>query len=337
MKHIPFPDIGQFKNAIRAVKEKATYIGKDANGDVIYDPTVRLPVLTYSGTVKLHGTNAAIGRAPDGTIWFQSRERVISKMNDNMGFCAKYEGLPEVASLFNSYGLIKSDTHNVVIYGEWVGNGIQKGVAVSQLSKRFVVFAARVGDEWLSKEVVSRIKDHSVDIYNINDYPSWEISIDFNSPELSQNKLIELTEVVEQNCPFSNVHGISGIGEGIVWVPVDPEWREGKFWMKVKGEKHSVSKVKTLAPIDVEAVKSINEFISKVVTPARCEQSVSKLRESGKPLDRTSLGDFIRWIFNDVIKEDSDTAKASGIDLDKIGGPISKAAKDWFFKNEDSF
>lgn len=88
---------------------------------------------------------------------------------------------------------------------------------------------------------------------------------------------------------------------------------------------------------NVEAVKNIQEFISNVVTENRCQQSITKLRETNKPVDRTSIGDFIKWIYHDIVKEESDVAKASNIDLNKIGGEVAKAAKTWFFKNEDSF
>lgn len=88
---------------------------------------------------------------------------------------------------------------------------------------------------------------------------------------------------------------------------------------------------------NIEKVNSINEFITNVVTDNRCQQSITKLRETNKQIDRTSIGDFIKWIYHDIVKEEFDVAKASNIDLNKIGGEVAKAAKTWFFKNEDSF
>jgi hypothetical protein len=85
--HIAFPEIGQYRNAIRPVKERAQYTGKNADGSSNYDALLPMPTLSYSGTVKLHGTNAAVClNRTNGDIWFQSRERIITYADDNMGF-----------------------------------------------------------------------------------------------------------------------------------------------------------------------------------------------------------------------------------------------------------
>ena len=49
---------------------------------------IPLPTLTFTGTVKVHGTNAAIVRLKDGTIYAQSRSRIITPTSDNAGFAA---------------------------------------------------------------------------------------------------------------------------------------------------------------------------------------------------------------------------------------------------------
>jgi ferritin len=131
--------------------------------------------------------------------------------------------------------------------------------------------------------------------------------------------------------------GVDGVGEGIVWKCITEGWESPEFYFKVKGEKHSASKVKTLAAVDVELVASQREFAEKTVTENRCRQGIDKLREAGKKLDRTSVGDFIKWVVADVEKEESDTAKASGLDIKKASGELTKAARMWFFKNELTF
>lgn len=55
MKHFAFPEIGQFRQAIRTVKSAAQKVGTDANGDAIYDSLKPLPKIKYRGTCKLHG------------------------------------------------------------------------------------------------------------------------------------------------------------------------------------------------------------------------------------------------------------------------------------------
>lgn len=331
MKHIPYPSIEQFRNAIHKVTTKTRQTGVDANGDPVFDHVKVLPVLTYEGTVKLHGTNAAICLDRNvGEYWFQSRENVITLEKDNAGFVRHFHD-KEYPQLFTIDGMVIS------IFGEWCGGNIQPNVALAGLSKRFVIFGILSDGKWLGKEIVSKIKSPGIGVYNIYDYPCETIQIDFNRPEIAQNKLSELTIKVEESCPVAKAMGVDGIGEGIVWKCVTEGWESPEFYFKVKGERHSASKVKTLAAVDIELVASQREFAEKTVTENRCRQGIDKLREAGKKTDRSSLGDFLKWIQTDVEKEESDTAKASGIDLKKASGEITKAARTWFFKNETSF
>lgn len=343
MQHVSFPDIGQFRNLIRNVKARAQYVGKDVNGDAIYDPLKPLPTLKLEGTVKLHGTNAAIARAmqpgdgesgPCNCYWFQSREHIIGINNDNAGFVRHFSEPNGSLRLEVSQLLNAVPGNHVVVYGEWCGKGVQKGVAISEVPKMFVIFAIRTDGTWLPKDEVKKYTDKDIGIYNIYDYVHFQIDIDFANPELSQNKLQELTLKIEQECPVGAAFGAKGVGEGIVWKVITPGWEESQFWMKVKGEKHSVSKVKTLASVDVEKIAGQKEFVASVVTEARCCQSITKLLEAGKSTGRESLGEYLRWIYNDIVKEETDTAVANGIELDKIGGLISNAAKQWYFANE---
>ena len=128
-----------------------------------------------------------------------------------------------------------------------------------------------------------------------------------------------------------------GLGEGTVLTCTSEGFEDSAFWFKVKGQKHSVSKVKVLAPVDIERVNGVRELVSNTVTEARCEQGIQKLREANLPLDRSSLGTYLRFIVNDIIKEESDTILKNGLTIKEIGGPVSNAAKTWFFKNEDKF
>ena len=335
-----FPDIAVFRNAINSVTNLARYVGKDENGDPVYDGTISLPTLTFTGTTKLHGTNAAIGyNLNTETKWAQSRNNIITPEADNEGF-AKFVETVDIKQLLELLDISFLE-NEVVIYGEWCGKGIQKGVAINELDKMFVVFAVctiDVEDEryWIRKEEVKKIRIPEQRVFNIYDGPTYEITIDFNKPVLSTEQLDELTIAVENECPFAKLFNVSGIGEGIVWICQDPEWNTSRIWFKVKGAKHQSSKGKTkkLAPADIEKAKNSLDFADRVVTDSRCEQSLDQLRMNKKPQDRTSLGDFIRWIVQDVLKEESDVMEESGLDAKSIGGPIAKKAKEWFFQWE---
>lgn len=350
-----FPSIEQYRNAIRNVKHKACFRGRDENGEPILDLSAPIPSIKYRGTVKLHGTNAGIvWNHDDLFLSYQSRERILSLTQDNAGFMlymsSKEDTVRNIFSTivenlderFDAYGSVVT---NIAIFGEWCGQGIQKGVAISELPKMFVIFAAKVfytddtfGHEdteeksfWVDDSVLSQLHSEEDRIFNILQFPYFDLVIDFNYPEIAQAKMIKITEEVENECPVGKYFGVSGIGEGVVWKPLEDRWKGSDHWFKVKGEKHSVSKVKTLAAVDVEAAASLRDFVDSTVTQARLEQGVHWLvNEAKKPLSMASMGDFIRWVFNDVVKEETDTIVASQLDPKKLGGPIANKSRPWF-------
>lgn len=326
-----FTEIGQFRNVVREVRSHWDYQGRDANGDAIYQHSAPYPTLTFRGTVKLHGTNSAIvlykqSDFVDGDQYhfeFQSRENVLclegNEPLDNAGFMRTML-TKDYRKLFEGINFNQS----CAIYGEWCGMGIQKSVGISQLPKMFVIFAVKIDDVYQDMKNFAEIKIIDQQIYNIMQFPNFSIEIDFNSPELMQNKLIELTQTVEKECPVAKYFGVEGIGEGIVWEYINGEER---YIFKVKGEKHQNSKVKTLTTVDVEAVENINSFIEYAVTENRLLQGIDKMKELGLPIEPKTTGEYLRWVYNDVVKEEADTMVANGIDQKKIGSAISAKAR----------
>lgn len=340
---IKFPSIEQFRNVIRHVQQHTRYAGKDENGDAIYDQSKPLPTLKFRGTVKLHGTNAGIVYDVDtDTFTYQSRERELTITQDNAGFMLaqlKNESIwrDVVNQAMSEIWIPPVPIKKVAIFGEWCGSGIQKGVALTQLPKMFIVFAVKavLSDESTHWLPIGEFDIHLPEfgVYNIDTFPTYEIDIDFKFPEIAQNKMIEITEEVEKECPVGKYFGVSGIGEGVVWTCISEGWEHSGTWFKVKGEKHSASKVKTLAAVDVEAVENMRQFVKSVVTEARLEQGLDNLvREQLKPFEMKSMGDFIRWVYNDVLKEEMDTIVANQIDTKKLGSAVANEARPWFIK-----
>jgi hypothetical protein len=323
-----FPSIDQFRQVIREVKSHHDFSGKDENGDTVYKHSTPYPKIKFSGTVKLHGTNAAIVRYKNLTeesleirTEFQSRERVLSLTQDNAGFM--------LSMMAKDLEFLFRDTEYkdyVAVFGEWCGSSIQKGVAISQCPKMFVIFGVMIDDVWIEYYR----KDNDQQIYNINQFQKYEMEIDFEQPELSQNQLIEITNAVEKQCPVGKHFGFEGVGEGVVW---KGNHNNNFYIFKVKGEEHSVSKVKTLASVDVEMVNSINEFIENTVTENRLKQGLQYMKENGIELSAKSTGDFLRWVVNDVIKEETDTIVKNQLDPKKINSAVSTKARLWYFNN----
>lgn len=229
-KHISFPSIEQFRNIVASVNRQHSFVGLDENGEAIYDHNKIKPTLKFKGTVKLHGTNAGVCQNNTDGIWFQSRENIITSQSDNAGFAFFGESKKDVFAMLFSMIAAKNDiaaNDTISIYGEWCGGNIQKGVAITNLPKSFFIFGIKITPHTSTEEELKAkpafwvpshyLKSPEHNIYNIEDFQTWEIDIDFNQPEMVQNKLSELTLAVEAECPVAKAFGFSGVGEGIVW------------------------------------------------------------------------------------------------------------------------
>lgn len=312
-----YESIEQFRNVIRKVRTNHDYQGKDENGDAIYVHLSPFPKLKFKGTVKLHGTNAGIVLYKDRSMNFQSRERVLSLEQDNAGFMLAMMG-KDLNFLFDGVEF----TEYIAVYGEWCGGNIQKSVAINGIPKMFVIFGYKVDGIYV--DVFPQSNEQG--IYNINQFTTYDIEIDFENPELIQNKLIELTIEVENECPVGKYFGVSGIGEGIVFTSVD----DATLKFKSKGEKHSSSKVKTLNAVDTESLEGLKEFVELAVTENRLEQGLQYLQEMGLSLENKSTGDFLSWVVKDVIKEETDTIVANQFDVKRIKSAVGVKARMWF-------
>lgn len=303
-EHVSFPSIEQYRNVVRLVRERAQHDG------------LPLPRLTFYGSVKLHGTNAGIGFTEAGEMWTQSRSQILTPEADHMGF-AKWvrDNADTIPRLVSS-----------VIFGEWCGGNIQKGVALGKLPKMFVPFAVVTNGRWWTPGEMKTFFFHS-GLRCIYDFQNWAKVIDFNRPEESQNELGELTQAVEAECPVGRELGASGVGEGIVW------WAEPRedfntqgLVFKVKGEKHSETKVKTLAPVDVEKIENIRTLVDTVVTQHRLEKKLSEFGEA----DIKRTGDFLKLVTGDVMKEEADTIAASGLPQTDVMRGVTMKARQFF-------
>lgn len=338
-KHSAFPKIGQYRQVVKEAKLRSSYIGSDENGDPMYDSSKVAPTIKFKGTVKLHGTNAGIGHTKEDGLWAQSRENIITPEQDNMGF-ARYveDNKKSFQDLIDHVRYVNhkvKPNDGVFVFGEWAGSSIQKNVAIAQIDKSFFVFDVKIVPEDGSDPYhlpSDYLRDNEHRIYNIEDFLSYEIEVNFNEPELVQNELSDITIAVEKLCPVGKAFGIEGIGEGVVWVA---QVKGHDYRFKVKGELHAgKSKVKTLKPVDLEKLE-LNKRIAHQVTPVwRLDQFFNATTNQGADIDRKYIGDFIRAVIKDAYDEDLDIIEESGVDQKSLNPLISKIAKDYFFEQE---
>jgi len=192
----------------------------------------------------------------------------------------------------------------------------------------FVIFAVKV----VPKEGASyyigpkNLSDPDNQIYNINDFRTYQITVDFNYPELAQNRFVELVNDVENECPVGKAFDVSGIGEGIVWTG----YYDGvRHILKTKGKKHSTSKVKVLAAVNPEKINSIREFVEYCVTENRMNQAISEVFGDEEPIIQ-KMSDFLRWLMHDIADEEADTLKENNLILKDVGSSVANKARPWF-------
>ena len=340
-RFISYPSIEQFRSIIKNIEHLARYVGQDENDQPIYNPVAQLPTIVATATEKIHGTNAGVCYSnPDG-FWVQSRNNIITPESDNAGCAfAAYENQDYWLNIINNLAHqnnINLDTHIVSVYYEWCGGSIQKNSAVSGLDKLAIIFRYfkvspiepdTESSVWYPTSYVDS-KDNR--IYNINSFPTYDIEIDFEQPLLSQNQMIKyVEEIIEPNSPVGRQLGINNnIGEGIV---VSFMYKDQLHQFKVKGEKHSKSKVKTLSPVDNEHIQLV-QLIANQVTPAwrleqMCQQANDTLNDG--IITVQNIGQFLKLLNNDIIKEESDVIHNAGLEPKEVFSTVARIAKKWY-------
>lgn len=341
MNHVSWIEIESFHNIRKYVKAHPEIL----NG---------CSKVTYMAKCKLHGTNAAVQVHNDLNLVPQSRTSLLSIGNDNCGF-ARWVSDHIDQWLTGSPGYI--------YFGEWIGSGVQKGVACSQLiEKQFAVFAARKITEnngsqldvdnsenslMVSPEELSKITSvvHGLHILPWYSAPGItvpaSITIDWlaSVEELAKqvDEINSWVNAVEINDPWiDEVFGIKGIGEGLVFYPVSTEHRSladfNNLVFKAKGSAHKNIMKSAPAQIDASTASSIDDFVNMVLTVARLEQGVTIVNGGVLSFDMKQTGNFVTWIQNDIKKETVDELEASGLTYEQVSKSIAMKARAWYLE-----
>ena len=316
------------------------------------DEIEAFPHILYQAKIKLHGTNAAIRLCSDGSVVAQARNRDLTIDHDNYGFAAFVENLKKI---LNSKGIPET-----VIYGEFAGPGIQQSVAVSQIPKKvFAIFAIKWIHPLSEKELIV-IHPNSIEsllsLFEINTkfsnncyiIPWYEsspnnkftLNIDLANPDATIKEVKKINDhvnKVEKEDPWvKKTFGISGTGEGLVFYPVKYFNKEKevnsisyeiacRYIFKAKGEKHQVTTQKKPVIMTAEIANSIQEFVDKTVTQQRLDQGFQE--GINGELDIRRMGDFIKWVNKDIIKECA--AELGELDWKKVSSAVSKKAREY--------
>jgi hypothetical protein len=343
MKHIAYGKTDQFRTAVTSVIRGYNYVGVDENGEAIYDRAMKKPKLKFKGTIKLHGTNAGICYNDEYGLYTQSKNGKfkLSQVDSHMGFTffvkQNEQVFLDLMMKIKSDNNIDTSINTITVYGEWAGGSIQKIVAISELPKSFYMFGVKISkpsdpdftNYWVPCDTY-RFEGHDK-IWNLFEFKTYEVEVDFENPGIAQNRFLEIIDEVEAECPVASQLGVKGIGEGVVFVG---EYKGAPLKFKIKGEKHSKSKVKTVKSVDTGKIALCQEIADKVTPSWRLEQFFNEITDQGKDLNRKHLSGYIRLVIKDIMEEDLDIISDAGLEPKDINKYVSTITRDYFFMME---
>jgi hypothetical protein len=299
-----------------------------------------LPVVRYRAKVKLHGSNCAVQVHPGG-LTAQSRTAILTPESDYKGFAAWVRAH---ADYFMSLQV------GTVVFGEWCGPGVEKGMAISQVAdKVFAVFAVRDGDRVIHEpdELRARLPAAGAPAtLHVLPWEDGEIAVDYRSRAALDTVAAALNErvaAVEHEDPWvKRTFGISGLGEGLVFYPVEVDGAAAsadpdslaRLMFKAKGEKHRTAGTKTAVQVDASVVGSVAEFVALMVTEPRLQQGVTTVCDG--VVDAAHTGKFLAWLVADVRKESVAELAASGLTWQQVEKAVQQRARAWYLAQRGS-
>lgn len=295
---------------------------------------------TVRGKIKLHGTNAAIRFAPDGSWTAQSRNRILTADYDNAGFYAWVDANVSNGNLNVLKYLAGCAQKIITVYGEWCGSNIQTNVALTGLPNFLAVFAFDYeGDLTIFEPSwINRLVGQIPDVY-ILPWHTESLVVDPFGGDATQAAIDAMNKYVyaiEEVDPWVEENfGVRGPGEGLVFYEIPKvgncAWKFSEIPLKLfkaKGEDFRTVKSRNPVQMRVSHATGVQDFVEMVVTPARLRQGVQE-GASGE-LDIRQTGPFLKWIANDIIKECGPEMEESGLVWKDVAQVInSRAMQFW--------
>ncbi|KAK0120142.1 hypothetical protein ONS95_011549 [Cadophora gregata] len=328
---------------------------RDRAVNVLRDEVTRL--IRFTGTVKLHGQHADVVINPNNTIRLQSRNKpALDEKHDIMGFAKTMFGLEKnllrlkqrIEGRWMELNRNKklSETHPLIIAGEWVGPGIQKNVALDGLPRKyFVITSISLNNFWLDDQLYADIEDEDAGIVHIARGGFFLEELDVTDLATCQQRMMAVALEVEKTCPFSKTFGIIGRGEGVVWKAAQPLGMDPRMWVKTKGPDFVVTRTadlpKPIAKADItvlgdDMIERTRQFAYATTTEPRLQQvwQVMKL-EYAMPMDKSSKKRFMQYVSDDILREEKQRIKACKVDEQYLTKCIRWMAEIWYDQRLD--
>lgn len=172
-------------------------------------------------------------------------------------------------------------------------------------------------------------------IFDINEFPTYEVNLDFKNLQASIDDMIKLTSSVEASCPVAQAFDVvAGVGEGIVWTCTQDWFFDGgviraDFRFKTKGEKHKES-VNDKPTADPVKVANVQKFVEGTATAHRFEKMLEKLKLAGVAIQVETTGQFLKLVGEDILREEGDVLVVSGLDRKDVMSSVNHVAKNYW-------
>lgn len=282
-------------------------------------------------TEKVHGSAMRIGLL-DGVIRIGGRRLEFNEIRPDTK-----EGLGFVSWVLDT-GLDKKMSkifagHDVILYGEWHGSGtpkkgwpqIQKGIRYIDGSD-FRVFDIKFDGGYLPQDRVSEAAA-SVGLKTMpvlyRGRPDGKV---FNSLMDTMSKVGEENGIVD---PENTI-------EGIVIRPPEFMWDEkgnlimAKYKVGKWAERASQKKRPTGPPKEEVVIPGAREFAEEFVTETRLEHILDGLREANIPAAKSSLGEIMKRMGQDVKREGASALEKAGLEWRDVSPFVTKLTKSLF-------
>lgn len=344
MQLVKMPKIQNTNDVLNFLSYEKQFIGLTGDKEPIFG-RLQLPEFEILGSVKLHGTNAAVvfkindlDDFETASFHTQSKNTAFKEgtLNGHFDF-----NLFVNQNISNFRDLAKKVTEEIehlqvgdiiTLFGEWAGPGIQKGVAISNIENRkFFLFSALLNDEYLD---IKHVKTNWNRIHNIYEYETFQLTVNNTQLDVLKNEIDKLVSYVEEKCPVAKLFGVDGIGEGIVWIghfihPLSNKLVNVKF--KSKGEKHAISQKDTRTKIEApELSENVIFVINEIDVENRVHQMINEHFEGVLP-GRSATGKIIELVLNDIALEETLLMTNNNVEFHEIKPFLTKRIVNYYF------
>lgn len=357
-RHFKFPDTPNWSNFYKSIKSRVTYDlliangftedlsddEKEAIGRKVAELPITMPTLTFKGSEKLHGTNAAVCYTHSEGLYVQGRNRVLTIDKDNMGCAMFVESTKstwlKLIDLIVDRENIDLNTHTIVLDFEFAGGNIQNNnSACSGIDKSAFLFDhfRVIPNDCTKEDEASKTQYLSTanlsfephGIYNIVSLgASVTLTLDLNSPKQCEETLNKLVLHVEDNSPVAEYFDKpDNVGEG-VYFTIHAADNTIPYRFKAKGTKHGgkPKQPKTQSAPTSEEVKVITELADKLTPEWRLTQGILETGAS----EMKDIGKLLKWVAADILKEEMPTITEAGIEWKKVQRYTSAITKQYF-------